>query len=132
MCFQECDQLTDAFAEHLARCKQLESVDFNCCDSMAAAAVVHLARCPRLKSVDGLPLTSHAAKCLAQCPELQSVRVYVSDASGAAMKHLQKVLKNTVQEQVNWYDEYSLSVWNFWTVGAEPLRGSSAWLEIFE
>ena len=84
---------------------------------MTEAAVVHLSKCPQLRVVGlydlGRPLTTTAAKCLAQCPQLQSVATN-NILSGGAMKNLEAVLKNKFLQG---------RTWHFWAVGTEPESG---------
>ena len=43
--------LTDAAAQHLAQCPQLQAVDFAGCRNLTDAAAQHLAQCPQLQTV---------------------------------------------------------------------------------
>ena len=74
--FAGCGNLTDAAAEHLARCPQLQTVNFALGRNLTDAAAQHLARCRGLQTVDFRfcgNLTDAAAQRLAQCPQLQTV-----------------------------------------------------------
>ena len=43
--FENCSELTDSAAEHLAKCAQLQSVNFTGCANLTHAAAEHLAKC---------------------------------------------------------------------------------------
>ena len=49
--FAHCQRLTDAAAQHLAKCPQLRTVNFENCAKLTDAAAQHLARCPQLQTV---------------------------------------------------------------------------------
>ena len=49
MDFAGCGNLTDAAAQHLARCTQLRTVHFGGCWKLTDAAAQHLAQCPQLQ-----------------------------------------------------------------------------------
>ena len=50
--FAGCWNLTDAAAQYLAQCPQLQAVDFDCCGNLTDAAAQHLAQCPQLQTVN--------------------------------------------------------------------------------
>ena len=71
-----CRNLTDAAAQHLAQCPQLQTVNFERCENLTNAAAQHLAGCRQLQTVSfhGCGnLTIAAAQHLARCPRLQNV-----------------------------------------------------------
>ena len=90
--FEGCPKLTDAAAKHLAQCPQLQTVKFYRCENLTDAAAQHLAQCAKLQTVSFafcLNLTDAAAQHLAQCPLLQTANFQgCENVTYAAAKYL--------------------------------------------
>ena len=92
--FEKCTDLTDAVVEHIAKCTQLHSVGFAYCSKLTDAVAEHLAKCEQLQSVnfaDCWKLTDAAVEHLAKCVRLQSVDFkFCVGLTDVAAEHLAK------------------------------------------